>query len=92
MVKTAFVDILEDEEIAFGSSEYIVLRETVHTTPLFVYYLAISPTFRKRAISCMEGTSGRKRVSEKTLKYFELDFPQINTQKNHSQSLVRFRC
>jgi len=85
--KTAFVDILEDEEIAFGSSEYIVLRETVHTTPLFVYYLAISPTFRKRAISCMEGTSGRKRVSEKTLKYFELDFPQINTQKTIAKVL-----
>lgn len=79
--KTAFVDILDDNEIAFGSSEFIVLRETDYTTPKFIYYLSISPTFRKRAISCMEGTSGRKRVSEKTLKYFELDFPPVETQK-----------
>ena len=85
--KTAFVDVLDENEIAFGSSEYIVLRETKYTAPLFIYYLAISPTFRKRAISCMEGTSGRKRVSEKTLKYFELDFPPIDTQKQIAKVL-----
>jgi len=79
--KTAFVDILDENEVAFGSSEFIVLRETEHTVPEYIYYLAISPTFRKRAISCMEGTSGRKRVSEKTLKFFELDFPPIHAQK-----------
>ena len=79
--KTAFVDILEEDEVAFGSSEFIVLRETEHTIPEYIYYLATSPTFRKRAISCMEGTSGRKRVSEKTLKFFELDFPPLQTQK-----------
>jgi type I restriction enzyme S subunit len=85
--KTAYVDILEDDEIAFGSSEYIVLRETAHTDSLYIYYLAISPTFRKRAISCMEGTSGRKRVSEKTLKYFELEFPPVSTQKKIAKVL-----
>jgi type I restriction enzyme S subunit len=85
--KTAYVDILEDNEVAFGSSEYIVLRETHQTNRLFIYYLAISPTFRKRAISCMEGTSGRKRVSEKILKYFELKFPPINIQKQIAKVL-----
>jgi type I restriction enzyme S subunit len=85
--KTAYVDILEDDEVAFGSSEYIVLRKTFHTDSLYIYYLAISPTFRKRAISCMEGTSGRKRVSEKTLKYFELDFPPVSTQKQIAKVL-----
>ena len=85
--KTAFVDVLDEEEIAFGSSEFIVLRKTPNTDPMFIYYLAISPTFRKRAISCMEGTSGRKRVSEKTLKYFELNFPPIENQKQIAKVL-----
>lgn len=79
--KTAQVDILEEGQLAFGSSEFIVLRATEHTTPDFVYYLSISPTFRKKAISCMEGTSGRKRVRHTTLKKFELPFPRIEEQK-----------
>ena len=79
--KTAQVDILNEDEVAFGSSEFIVLRATKYTDPDFVYYLSISPTFRKRAISCMEGTSGRKRVNENTLKFFELPFPGIEEQK-----------
>lgn len=79
--KTAQVDILNEDEVAFGSSEFIVLRATKYTDPDFVYYLSISPTFRKRAISCMEGTSGRKRVNENTLKFFELPFPGIDEQK-----------
>ena len=79
--KTAFVDILEEGESAFGSSEFIVLRGTDFTDSEYIYYLSISPTFRKRAISCMEGTSGRKRVNENTLKYFELPFPELSYQK-----------
>lgn len=85
--KTAYVDILEDDEVAFGSSEFIVLRETEYTDSEYVYYLAISPTFRKRAISCMEGTSGRKRVNENTLKYFELPFPDKFVQKQIAKIL-----
>jgi type I restriction enzyme S subunit len=51
--KTAFVDILNNGEIAFGSSEFIVLRQTEFTDPEFIYYFARSPIFRERAISCM---------------------------------------
>lgn len=61
--KTAFVDILEEGEIAFGSTEFIVLRKKEGVSDaLFLYYLAISPDFRERAISLMNGTSGRQRV------------------------------
>ena len=79
--KTAFVDILEKEEVAFGSSELIVLRERVGISDKeFIYYLAKSPAFRERAISCMEGTSGRKRVNEKTLKQQILPIPALSIQ------------
>jgi restriction endonuclease S subunit/predicted GIY-YIG superfamily endonuclease len=79
--KTAQVDILDENEVAFGSSEFIVLRETAHTTNDFIFYLAKSPAFRKRAISCMEGTSGRKRVNEEALKLQALPIPNISTQQ-----------
>lgn len=80
--KTAFVDILADNEIAFGSTEFIVLRARNDTNTDFLYYFAISPDFRKRAIECMEGTSGRKRVNENTLKTLELPIPNLKTQKS----------
>jgi type I restriction enzyme, S subunit len=79
--KTAYVDILENDEIAFGSSEFIVLRNTEFTDSEFIYYFARSPLFREKAISCMEGTSGRKRVNEKSLKNFEFNFPILADQK-----------
>lgn len=85
--KTAYVDILEDDEVAFGSSEFIVLRKTKYTDSEFIYYLSISSTFRNRAISCMEGTSGRQRVNENTLKNFELPFPTLKEQKQIAKVL-----
>jgi len=80
--KTAQVDILEDGEVAFGSSEFIVLRENANSINSYIYYLAKSPVFRERAISCMEGTSGRRRVNEGALKRQEIKVPdKISQQK-----------
>jgi type I restriction enzyme S subunit len=88
--KTAFVDILEDNEVAFGSTEFIVLRNTELTDSKFIYYLATSDFFRKKAISLMEGTSGRKRVNTKALQQFEYDFPDIKTQSKIANFLSLF--
>lgn len=79
--KTAFVDILDNKEVGFGSSEFIVLRAKSNSDSLYLYYLSRSPAFRKKAISCMEGTSGRKRVNEGTLKLQELLIPEKFTQQ-----------
>lgn len=85
--KTAQVDILDDNEVGFGSTEFIVLRATEKTNPDFVYYLSRSPFFRNKAISCMEGTSGRKRVNEKLLATQLYKFPEIKTQAKISKIL-----
>jgi len=85
--KTAFVDILDENEVAFGSSEFIVLRENENSLSEFVYYLAKSPVFRERAISCMEGTSGRKRVNEGALKRQEIIVPDKPTQQKIAKVL-----
>ena len=86
--KTAYVDILDENEVAFGSTEFIVLRPKEGIDSNFLYYLAISPTFRKRAISCMEGTSGRKRVNESTLKLYDILLPQEKQQKKIANVLL----
>jgi type I restriction enzyme, S subunit len=79
--KTAQINILDDNEVAFGSSEFIVLRQNDYTINDFIFYLAKSPAFRKRAIGCMEGTSGRKRVNEGALKLQVLPIPDKVTQQ-----------
>lgn len=80
--KIAFVNILNNDETAFGSTEFIVFREKQSVSDaLFLYYFTISPDFRKRAISLMNGTSGRQRVDAKILgeEYFSL--PPLDVQK-----------
>ena len=80
--KTAFVDILEDNEIAFGSTEFIVMRAREGISdPQFVYYLATSPMFRNVAIKSMVGSSGRQRVQQSVLDKLELTVPSLEEQK-----------
>ncbi|MCB1202088.1 MAG: restriction endonuclease subunit S [Leptospiraceae bacterium] len=68
--KTCFVDFLNDNEIAWGSTEYIVLRSKQPLSLTYTYFLARDEMFRKFAISNMTGTSGRQRVPpESLLKY-----------------------
>lgn len=59
--KTAFVDFMEDGEVARGSTEFIVLRAK-KVTPEYVYCLARTYDFRENAIKSMIGSSGRQRV------------------------------
>ena len=89
--KTAFVDILDENEIAFGSSEFIVLRAINNISDAnYIYYLARSPKFRNRAIGCMEGTSGRKRVNDKSLQNETFEIPNIQTQTAVARVLSSF--
>ena len=60
--KTAYVDFLEDGQVGWGSTEYIVLRPKPPLPPEFAYCLARSEPFREFAIQSMTGTSGRQRV------------------------------
>ena len=80
--KTAYVDILNEDEVGFGSTEYIVLRAIPQKTiPEFVFYFAISDWFRKRAIALMTGSSGRQRVQTDKLMDLEVIMLDLETQK-----------
>lgn len=80
--KTAFVDVLAENEVAFGSTEFIVMRAKEGVSdPQFVYYLATSPMFRNIAIKSMVGSSGRQRVQQSVLDELELTVPPLEEQK-----------
>lgn len=71
--KTAFVDFLNKDEIAFGSTEFIVMRAKPSISSYYVYLLARNYDFREMAIKSMVGTSGRQRVQVDMLENFQLD-------------------
>lgn len=72
--KTAFVTNLEENEIARGSTEFIVMRAKNGVSPYFVYCLARYVDFRNTAILSMTGTSGRQRVQTSVLKNYEIKY------------------
>ena len=73
--KTAFVNFLGEDEVGWGSTEFLVLR-TKPGIPAFVSYcLAKNPEFRAHAESTMTGSSGRQRVVTEGLWGFEVVVP-----------------
>ena len=73
--KTAYIDFLQEGEIGWGSTEYIVLRPKPPLPSEFAYYLARSANFREFAIRNMSGTSGRQRVHARDVQQFPLVHP-----------------
>ena len=68
--KTAFIDFLNENEVAFGSTEYIVLAPKEGIPAEFLYCLARYPAFVDYAVKNMNGSSGRQRVSAETIGQF----------------------
>ena len=80
--KTAKVTILDDGEIGFGSTEYIVFRAKEGVCDEdYLYYLVCSPFVRDAAIKSMVGSSGRQRVQTDVVQNIEIDLPSINEQR-----------
>ena len=80
--KTGFVDFLNEDEIGFGSTEFIVIREKKNiTSEHFLYYLSTSPEFRETAIKSMTGTSGRQRVQTNEIINYNFSLPPLPEQK-----------
>jgi len=80
--KTAYVDILDDGEIGFGSTEFIVLREKEDRSDKhFLYYFSMSPNFRDVAILSMTGSSGRQRVQTEVVRNHLFLFPPLPEQR-----------
>ena len=89
--KTALVSILNDGEVGFGSTEYIVFRakEGIANKD-YLYYLICSPEVREPAIKSMVGSSGRQRVQTDVVKNLEIDVPPLVEQEKIGSFLKAF--
>ena len=79
--KTAKVNILDDGEVGFGSTEYIVFRAREGVDTDFVYYLISSPLVREPAIKSMVGSSGRQRVQTDVVQGITVMVPTLGGQE-----------
>ena len=70
--KTAYINFLDDDEVAFGSTEYVVICSKTSYPAEFFYCLARYPAFVDYAVKNMNGSSGRQRVSAETVGKYEL--------------------
>lgn len=86
--KIAQINILDKEEVGFGSTEFLVFRaKKGFSDPNFIYYLIISELVRIPAIKSMVGSSGRQRVQTSVLENLEIDLPDLETQKRIAKVL-----
>lgn len=74
------VSCLDDNEIGFGSTEYIVFRAREGVDEDYLYYLICSPVVREPAIKSMVGSSGRQRVQTSVVQNIEIQIPSIDEQ------------
>jgi len=86
--KTAYVDFLQESQVGWGSTEFIVMRPKPPLPEEFAYCLARSEGFREFAIQSMTGSSGRQRVPVESLSHYLLAAPPKQVAKRFG-SLVR---
>jgi len=80
--KHAYISCLEKDEVAYGSTEYIVIRGRKGISDnAFVYYLSHYPIFKNAAIKSMVGTSGRQRAQVDVLENMTMALPSLPEQK-----------
>lgn len=73
--KTGIVFGLPDEEVGIGSTEFIVMRGKHGKQLSYCACTARNDKFRKYAVSHMNGTSGRQRVSASSLEEYSIVVP-----------------
>ena len=86
--KTGVVDFLDDGEVGFGSTEFIVLRGKGAIHMPFIACLARHTKFRDHCTQSMVGSSGRQRVQNACFSYFYLALPPENNLLNTFNELA----
>lgn len=72
--KVAYINFLEGDEVAFGSTEYIVISSKGEYPSEWFYFLTRNKQFVDYAIKNMNGSSGRQRVAADSIAEYELPF------------------
>ena len=79
--KAAYLNILNEGEVAFGSTEYIVFASKDDIPSCFYYFLIRNSKFVTFALQFMNGSSGRQRVSGEELASFPLMIPSRSEER-----------
>jgi len=87
--KTAWVDFLKEDEVGFGSTEFIVLRENNSISFPFIACLAKDDSFRAHCMQSMVGSSGRQRVQNACFDSYYLALPKGDVLKDMFTELTK---
>jgi len=80
-----------DNEPAFGSTEFFVLRAKPEKMDArLLYYIAVTDLLRKPAEKSMSGASGRQRASLQALRDVELTLPKLEVQRRIADILSAY--
>ena len=80
--KIARYDAATHLDVAYGSTEFIVVRGRQEITDAnYAFYVSCSDLVREYAISQMTGTSGRQRVPVASLAHLEVAVPPLSEQR-----------
>lgn len=72
--KGAYVQFLDADQVAIGSTEFIIFRSDILPGP-FIYFLSKQDDFRGNAVNSMVGASGRQRVQNECFDQFLIPIP-----------------
>ena len=87
--KAAIVSDIFNNEVAFGSTEFIVLRGKKQKLTSLLATIVRTKEFRDYAKSQMKGTDGRQRVDHNTLVFFEMILPNEIVIRQFEEDLTR---
>ena len=87
--KAAIVADLKEDEVAFGSTEFIVLRGSQYKLTSILATLIRNEEFRAFAKTQMKGTDGRQRVDATALLGYEMVIPEGNMLRKIENDLSR---
>ena len=87
--KAAIVSDISNNEVAFGSTEFIVLRGKKQKLTSLLATIVRTKEFRDYAKSQMKGTDGRQRVDHNTLVLFEMILPNEIVIRQFEEDLTR---
>lgn len=88
--KTCYVQFMKEQEIGWGSTEFLVFR-TKNPFPNFCsYLLANNSDFRDFAVKTMTGSSGRQRIQTDSLKQYKLGKPSLENLKAMQEQMPVF--
>lgn len=73
--KTAMIDSLDEHDVAWGSTEFIVMRARNGVPASLPYCVARDQAFREEAIATMTGSSGRQRADAERISVMPAAIP-----------------